>query len=66
MLSALVWLGIGWLVQDFGLTVYGMLGVMGVVLLVIITDSLDIRTRVGILETSSNPMVLRPARTEEK
>ena len=45
---------------------YGMLGVMGVVLLVIITDSLDIRTRVGILETSSNPMVLRPARTEEK
>lgn len=34
VLSALIWLGVGWVVKDFEITVYGMLGVMGLILVV--------------------------------
>ena len=34
VLSALVWLGVGWVAKDFAVTVYGMLVVMGIVVLV--------------------------------
>ena len=34
VLSALICLGVGWVVKDFEITVYGMLGVMGLILVV--------------------------------
>ena len=34
LVSALVWLMVGWTQQDFGLTVQGMLGILGIMVVV--------------------------------